>query len=77
VGADKRRRHRFAIGLFGQVGIARKKLVKGGHDLAALQPWGRTVPCKEPFQIERPSVRLPPTAMTLEIAVFQRFIAVG
>jgi hypothetical protein len=25
-----------AIGLFGLVGIARKKLVKGGHDVAAL-----------------------------------------
>ena len=33
----ERRRHRIAVRLFGHVWIARKKLVKGGHDLAALQ----------------------------------------
>lgn len=30
----ERHRHRVAIGLLGRVEIARKKLVRGGHDLA-------------------------------------------
>jgi hypothetical protein len=52
----KRRSHRIAVRLFGQVGIARKKLVEGRHDLAALQSWVRAVDLLSPsvpFQ-ERP-----------------------